>query len=302
MKHRPGTTLLEVLTAIFIMGIGLLALLTLFPLGALSMAQALNHDRAMATAIAVSENAIAMDLRHDTSVANQFNGGGVNPAPLKTNGPSWAVWVDPFGSQAGAGAIGKYGISPGIQRVSPSYVTNTATAARWFSLPDDILFFKNGTPDMSVADSGGTTLINRYGYYTAACLLICPNVSNPTVVDLYTVVYFKRNTALPANDEVAYSATGTAGTTSLSITYAAGQDKPALRKGTWLLDTSFHANYGVVEGGFYRVVSAADASATQVDVELESPLKNPINGANGGVVVVLSNAVEVFERRSAWKP
>ena len=51
------------------------------------------------------------------------------------------------------------------------------------------------------------------------------------------------------------------------------------------------------------MVSAADASATQIDVELESPLKNPINGANGtGVVVVLGNALEVFERRSAWKP
>ena len=223
MKHRPGTTLLEVLTAIFIMGIGLLALLTLFPLGALSMAQALNHDRAMATAIAVSENAIAMDLRHDSNVANQFNG---PPAPLKKNGPSWAVFVDSFGSQAGAGAIGKFGVSPGIQRVSPSYITSSASpaasAARWFSLPDDILFLKQGTPDTTVSDSGG--LINRGGAYTAACLLICPNVSNPAVVDLYTVVYFKRNMALPANDEIAYSATGAQGSTSLSITYAAGQD------------------------------------------------------------------------------
>ena len=43
--RRPGITLLEVLIAIFVMGIGMLALLTLFPLGALSMAQALRDDR-----------------------------------------------------------------------------------------------------------------------------------------------------------------------------------------------------------------------------------------------------------------
>ena len=33
-RDRPGVTLLEVLTAIFIMGIGMLAILTLFPAGA----------------------------------------------------------------------------------------------------------------------------------------------------------------------------------------------------------------------------------------------------------------------------
>ena len=44
--RRRGVTLLEVLTAIFIMGVGLLAILTLFPLGALSMARAVRDDRA----------------------------------------------------------------------------------------------------------------------------------------------------------------------------------------------------------------------------------------------------------------
>jgi prepilin-type N-terminal cleavage/methylation domain-containing protein len=47
---RRGVTLLEVLAAIFIMGVGLLALLTLFPLGALSMAQAIKDDRAASVA------------------------------------------------------------------------------------------------------------------------------------------------------------------------------------------------------------------------------------------------------------
>lgn len=43
--RRRGITLLEVLIAIFTMGIGLLALLTLFPLGAIQMAQAIKDDR-----------------------------------------------------------------------------------------------------------------------------------------------------------------------------------------------------------------------------------------------------------------
>ena len=49
-SRRAGITLLEVLAAIFVMGVGLLALLVLFPLGALSMAQAIKDDRAASVA------------------------------------------------------------------------------------------------------------------------------------------------------------------------------------------------------------------------------------------------------------
>lgn len=45
MTRRPGLSLTEVLVALFIMGIGTIAVLTLFPLGALNMAQALRDDR-----------------------------------------------------------------------------------------------------------------------------------------------------------------------------------------------------------------------------------------------------------------
>jgi len=44
--HRRATTLIEVLTAIFIMALGLVSLLTLFPLGAAQMARAVQDERA----------------------------------------------------------------------------------------------------------------------------------------------------------------------------------------------------------------------------------------------------------------
>ena len=45
MNRRTAVTLTEVLVAIFIMGIGLLAILSLFPLGAAQMAQSLKDQR-----------------------------------------------------------------------------------------------------------------------------------------------------------------------------------------------------------------------------------------------------------------
>ena len=53
---RRGYTLLEVLAAIFIMGVGLLAILTLFPVGALELARAIQDDRATA----VAQRAVAL--------------------------------------------------------------------------------------------------------------------------------------------------------------------------------------------------------------------------------------------------
>src|SRR5262249_28244754 len=44
--RRRAVTLVEVLIAIFLMGIGLMAILSLFPLGAAQMAQALKDQRA----------------------------------------------------------------------------------------------------------------------------------------------------------------------------------------------------------------------------------------------------------------
>ena len=46
MNRRSAVTLTEVLVAIFVMGLGLMGILSLFPLGAAQMAQALKDQRA----------------------------------------------------------------------------------------------------------------------------------------------------------------------------------------------------------------------------------------------------------------
>jgi hypothetical protein len=54
-----GITLIEVLAVVFILGVGLLAELTLFPVGALEMAQAIQDDRTGAVAAEATEFARA---------------------------------------------------------------------------------------------------------------------------------------------------------------------------------------------------------------------------------------------------
>jgi prepilin-type N-terminal cleavage/methylation domain-containing protein len=68
-QRRAGVTLIEVLVAIFIMGIGLLALLNLFPLGAIEMSQAIQDDRTGAFA----DRAIALGDAGEELVAHTLD-------------------------------------------------------------------------------------------------------------------------------------------------------------------------------------------------------------------------------------
>src|SRR5438876_679116 len=82
---RSGVTLVEVMVAMFVMAIGMLALLTLFPIGALSMAEALKNDRCWCGANIAAGNANAQDVRTDTTVRQNMWGIPVEagvPAPL----------------------------------------------------------------------------------------------------------------------------------------------------------------------------------------------------------------------------
>ena len=72
MKARAGTTLIEVLIAIFIMAIGLLAIMTLFPLGALSMATAIRNDRVSQAAQVGNAVANAQSVRTDPYVLSPY--------------------------------------------------------------------------------------------------------------------------------------------------------------------------------------------------------------------------------------
>jgi hypothetical protein len=182
--RRPGITLLEVLSAIFIAGIGLLSLLTLFPLGALKMVEALQDDRAALAggngkAIA---NATLMQLDPDVQAA-MLNGNisatswpvppltSSQPFPVAAtptvDGPGYPVLVDPIGRLAYPAppisnfqywVAGVVGVTPsagtpycGIPRVQGQWLKpsngvslTTTDYLKWCTLLDDINFNGDG--------------------------------------------------------------------------------------------------------------------------------------------------------------
>lgn len=79
---QAGVTLIEVLAAIFVGAVGLLALLTLFPLGALEMAQAVKDDRTASVAAdaqAFGEAGTQLVSRTTELVFVSLSSGSVDP-------------------------------------------------------------------------------------------------------------------------------------------------------------------------------------------------------------------------------
>src|SRR5260370_19633315 len=102
MPRSTGATLLEVLVAIFVMGIGMLALLTLFPIGALRMAKAIQDERCAQTGASGQSMSIFTNIRNEPALFNPSDAylnpanpkiGGVNDATTVPGGPSYPVFI-----------------------------------------------------------------------------------------------------------------------------------------------------------------------------------------------------------------
>jgi hypothetical protein len=178
MKRRLAITLIEALMAIFVTAIGLLALLTLFPLGAVQMAQALKDERTAGSGMLAVSTWKGFDLGNDYSptmtTINTITVAGPpqyrmfenpwpgNLLPMTTGvSTSYPVYVDAIGITNGE-TMPLGNALFGIPRVSVARLPQQsalqptalpgqtpAWAARWFTMPDDHSYADNGIPDLA---------------------------------------------------------------------------------------------------------------------------------------------------------
>jgi hypothetical protein len=306
-KRRPGVTLMEVLVTIFIMGLGMIALLTLFPVGAVSVARALKDDRAANAAVNADGIGWAQNLRTDPLVTSSYTTG----VTTTIAGPSNGVYVDPLGYLVDTNPTKTVGGVAGITRTSMSLQNYTARnsvtslaltaneAARWCTLLDDIQFLNNGKPDPNggIPDTASAS-VQRYGKYTWAWLLRQEQAGDSTLgVHAWVVVYRDRVTTLPPAPQFETPLTvvpGGVNTASNSVTVSGTNLN--LRTGAWVLDiTTASSGSGAVPGYFYRVVDwYVDNANSQTTLQLENGPQ-----ANTATLILMDNVVEVFDRGTA---
>ena len=330
MQRRSGATLIEVLVAVFVTAIGLLALLALFPVGAVSMARAIQNNRASQAAANAAAIANLHNLTQDaslTSPTDYFTSPPGLPAITGT-GLSYPVYVDSVGTSLTANWLGACPImptapvasSPGIPRVQASFAITSPNIIRWLGLLDDISFQQDGMP----ATAGG--FVERENRYSWCYLLQRPNASFAGQATMTVVVYSGRSWAVPG--ESCYNVDFQKGSTTVLVPWnpANGQAKPEIRPGRWILDatvlafptTTITSPVADPHGDFYRVVNVTEGVTytnpvtkriyPAVLLELQTAvLKSsfiPLSGAGTaippgpqqGVLAVMDNVIEVFQK------
>jgi hypothetical protein len=313
MSRRNGTTLVEVLVAIFIMAIGLLTLLTLFPLGALSMAQAIKDDRTAHAAASGAAIAEACNIRNDPLVLQAFTNPGIVP-PAQQDGSSYPVFVDPIAVEVLN--INRLAAFP---RVSLSFISGQQTrtdriryANKWFTLLDDMNFYKDGNGVGTPVIDGQS--IEREGRYSWAYLLKRPRLRD-SVADLTVVVFSGRPAIAPLAESQFGSIAFNTTSNVVVLPYPAG-NKPSIRKGSWIMDATYQRpqrNGSVIQmvpephGYFYRVVGVSDGATNTLVLELQSNPRVSTVGATVtdpgyGILLFMEHVVEVFDKNAGRVP
>lgn len=322
---RPGMSLTEVLVALFIMALGTIAILTLFPLGMMQMGQALKDDRTAQAAAQAGErgymgwywrtqvvenpNAAATEpfvAALDNPDSGASPGHGLPPIAPGLKVPSYPVFVDPMGFVApwqGSASFQYWVGNQNVPRRSLTQIINNpgypTYAQRVCSLMDGFTYDPSGIPT-------GTSGIERDMRYNWLWVVQRPDNTDRNTANL-TVVVFDRRSFLyaPPGAETAFNPiVNGAGVGFTSVSFPAGTQL-GVTKGGWIMDATINPTAQVRNANFYRVVSVTD-SGTSVDVELQTPLKpdtKPVGmpdllpaQANQRVFIVLTGVSEVFER------
>ncbi len=228
MSHRSSVTLIEVLVAIFVMGIGMIGLLALFPLGILRMTGAIEAQKCTEACGAATAIASFQNLRSDTtfyppSVVSPFSnpwdaslwpapGQGPAMLPADPDGPSYPVFIDPMGYNQIFGLLPQqFWLTQSgntIPRRSVSFVQNaaspTTSANHWFTIQNDLVWFtnqegtvwdKNGTPQFVIPPDPPTQPLGRFNRdtrYAYALMVQRPRTADASVVNLTVAVFNSR--------------------------------------------------------------------------------------------------------------
>jgi hypothetical protein len=322
--RRPGLSLLEVIVALFVMALGMISLLTLFPLGAIQMGQALRNARAAETAMQADthmrlwwqRDVVERPGNEDPAFAVLDNPGSGLPAfaPPFDGNPSYPVAIDPIGWQARVSLPSRFSFAQSFGGLVPRRTMNwiatspnpSAFSFRTATMMDDISFNEVGVPD---TNASGTlpNIVVRQGRYNWAAVIQRPVNANRYVADLKILVFDGRSPGIaPLDGELILNATGPAARGTSQLVLNVGATPPEyLRAGNWIMDGTL-TNTGIRNAFWYRIQTIDKeslATSGQWILDLQTPLLRdvfpPPSGPGAPVATqfyVFKGLFEVYDR------
>ena len=303
MLKRKGLTLLEVLISIFIMGIGMLSVLAMFPAAADMMGRAITNAQ-MAEGL-VNSRGMYDGVDWTSSAYSKFVTVPIknpNATPLITTGwfnqpagetPSFLL-LDQFAALA---AVNRFNNLPieiaSLDAFKPAPApantpidstsgnpSRTEIAGRFFTCNSDLILNKAGVANLD--DDGSTVLVEREAKFTLAHFFTRPMpITYPTYIKRNILLFKDRSQVLTANDFTYYSISSATSTNQFALSVNANG---ALKTRQWLMVTDSLANAYPTAVDFFEISTVDDSGATTT-IEINPAL--PLGFGTGAKSVYL---------------
>ena len=303
MLKRKGLTLLEVLISIFIMGIGMLSVLAMFPAAADMMGRAITNAQ-MAEGL-VNSRGMYDGVDWTSSAYSKFVTVPIknpNATPLITTGwfnqpagetPSFLL-LDQFAALA---AVNRFNNLPieiaSLDAFKPAPApantpidstsgnpSRTEIAGRFFTCNSDLILNKAGVANLD--DDGSTVLVEREAKFTISHFFTRPMpITYPTYIKRNILLFKDRSQVLTANDFTYYSISSATSTNQFALSVNANG---ALKTRQWLMVTDSLANAYPTAVDFFEISTVDDSGAT-TNIEINPAL--PLGFGTGAKSVYL---------------
>jgi len=287
MIKRKGITLLEVLISIFIMGIGMLSVLAMFPAAADMMGRAITNAQ-MAEGLV---NARGMQDGVDWISPS-------GPYYQSLNAP---VWKSPPADVPVFLLLDQYAALVGINRFSNlsievgSISGGGITAGRFFTCNSDLILNNQGVANKD--DDGNPISVEREAKFTIAHFFTKPMpITYPNYIKRNILVFKDRSQVITSNDFTYYPISPPLGSNAITNQFVLPANTNGLFKTRqWVMITDSLANAYPSAVDFFEI-SSVDDSGANTTIEISPSLPSSGFGTRTGAqsVYLLKDVAKVI--------
>ena len=281
MIKRKGITLLEVLISIFIMGIGMLSVLAMFPAAADMMGRAITNSQIAEGLVNARGMQDGVDWISPSGPYYQYLNAPVWKSPT-TDTPVFLL-LDQYASVVGINSFSNLSIEVG------SISGASSTAGRFFTCNSDLILNKQGVANLD--DDGNSVPVEREAKFTIAHFFTKPTpITNQNYIKRNILVFKDRSQVITSNDFTYYPISSFISTNQFTLSVNANG---ALKTRQWVMITDSLANAYPTAVDFFEI-STADDSGAKTTIEISPSLPSTGFGTGAKSVYLLKDVAKVI--------
>ena len=281
MIKRKGITLLEVLISIFIMGIGMLSVLAMFPAAADMMGRAITNSQIAEGLVNARGMQDGVDWISPSGPYYQYLNAPVWKSPT-TDTPVFLL-LDQYASVVGINSFSNLSIEVG------SISGGGITAGRFFTCNSDLILNNQGVANKD--DDGNSVSVEREAKFTIAHFFTKPTpITNQNYIKRNILVFKDRSQVITSNDFTYYPISSFISTNQFTLSVNANG---ALKTRQWVMITDSLANAYPTAVDFFEI-STADDSGAKTTIEISPSLPSTGFGTGAKSVYLLKDVAKVI--------